>query len=148
MGTPLSGTWSLTEWANETPDGVRTHPFGQAATGFISYSPDGFVFVHLTAETRDAFSTSDPFGATPEEYVAAMKTHLTYAGNYKQDGNVVRHFVSHSSIPNWVGTTQVRSVTFNGEDTLTLAADAILLDGQLTTATLNWSRAASDLITS
>jgi len=138
--TPLTGTWSLRAWYNETADGRRIYPLGDDATGYISYSPDGFVFVHLMAADRSLYAVNDPFGGTAEEDTAAIKSQISYAGPYVFNGDQVIHHVTHSSCPNWVGTKQVRGVEFIGAD-LRLSAGGALFQGHQVTAYVDWRRA-------
>ena len=139
---PLVGTWQLIHWYNVSDDGKNTYPLGEEATGYISYSADGFVFVHLMAANRLLYAVNDPFGGTPEEDTAAVKSHISYAGPYEYRGDVVTHKVTHASCPNWVGTEQVRQVRFDG-DRLELSAAVAIFQGQAVTAYVLWERAAS-----
>jgi hypothetical protein len=140
MTTPLTGTWALEAWYNETADGRRIYPLGERATGYISYSPDGFVFVHLSAANRALYAVNDPFGGTPEEDAAAIKSQISYAGPYEYHGDHVIHRVTQSSCPNWVGTEQRRRVQFRGEG-LRLSAEGALIQGEEVTAIVDWRRA-------
>jgi hypothetical protein len=138
--SPLIGTWSLLAWYNQTQAGHRSYPLGADATGYISYSHDGFVFVHLMAHNRRPYTVNDPFGGTAAEDSAAMKSQITYAGPYDYHGDHVVHCVTHASCPNWVGTRQVRQVEFIG-DRLRLSATGALFQGEEVTAYVDWQRA-------
>ena len=138
--TPLVGTWELLAWYNETADGRRIYPLGDRATGYISYTADGFVFVHLSAAERALYTVNDPFGGTPEEDAAAIKSQITYAGPYEYRIDHVIHRVTQSSCPNWVGTEQRRQVEFRGEE-LRLSAAGALFQGEKVTAIVDWRRA-------
>ncbi len=138
---PLVGTWRLVRWYNVSDDGMETYPLGKDATGYISYSNDGFVFVQLMAANRSLYAVNDPFGGTQEEVVAAMKSHITYAGSYEYRGADVVHRVTHASCPNWVGTEQVRAVHFK-DGRLELTATGAHLQGRPVTAYVLWERAA------
>ena len=138
---PLVGTWQMIRWYNATDDGERFYPLGEEATGYISYSEDGFVFVHIMAAKRALYAVNDPFGGTPEEDAAAVKSHISYAGRYDYRGDSVTHKVTHASCPNWVGTQQHRKVRFDG-DRLELSAPGALFHGREVTAYVLWKRAA------
>jgi hypothetical protein len=140
--TPLIGTWALVAWYNETEDGKRIYPLGERATGYISYSYDGFVFVHLSAADRPLYAVNDPFGGTAAEDAAAIKSQITYAGPFEFRGDHVIHRVTQSSCPNWVGTEQRPMVEFRGEG-LRLSASGALFQGQQVTAIVDWQRATS-----
>jgi hypothetical protein len=138
--TPLIGTWSLLGWYNETEYGRKLYPLGEDATGYISYSQDGFVFVHMMAGSRATFTVNDPFGGTAQEDSDAFKSHITYAGQYSYQGTHVIHRVTQASCPNWIGTEQVRQIEFFDRRLRLSAADA-MFQGQKVTAYVDWQRA-------
>lgn len=135
----LIGTWQLVAWYNLLEDGTKSYPLGQGASGYISYSPDGYVFVHLSAAGRSPFSANDPFGGTPEEDVAAMKSFISYAGRYECLADRVIHYVTQASCPNWVGSEQVRFHKFL-EGQLELSAPGVVFQGATVTAHVLWER--------
>lgn len=138
-GIPLLGTWTLVAWYNETDDGRRFYPLGPDATGYISYSQDGYVFVQLTAAGRADFAVNDPFGATVEEDSAAMKSQISYSGTYEFRGDHVIHRVTHATCPNWVGTEQVRYALFRGDE-MQLSAPGAFFQGRRVRAVVEWQR--------
>ncbi len=137
---PLIGTWELISWHNIHSDQSTTYPLGPDATGYINYSSDGFVFVHLMAAKRQPYAVNDPFDGTLQEDGAAMKSQITYAGLYDFHGDHVIHNVTQSSCPNWVGTQQHRMVRF-AQDRLILSAAGAKFQGRLVTAEVHWQRA-------
>ncbi|MET4806442.1 lipocalin-like domain-containing protein [Limibacillus sp. MBR-115] len=48
----LLGIWQLIGWYNLREGGSKGYPLAEGASGYISYSPDDFVFVHLSAAGR------------------------------------------------------------------------------------------------
>ena len=140
---PLIGTWRLIRWSLSTDDGEEVQPLGENATGLISYSPDGFVFVHIMAAKRAFYAEDDPLSGTPEEHSAAVKSYLSYAGPYEYHGDRVVHRVTLSSFPNWVGSDQVRKVRLDG-DTLELSVEGAYFQGSVVTTTSLWKRASTD----
>lgn len=140
QANPLVGTWQMLAWYNLEENGQKHFPLGETATGYISYSQDGFVFVHLMGADRQPYELNDPFGGTESEDSAAIKSQITYAGPYTFKGDEVVHHVTHSSCPNWVGTDQFRKVTFEG-DRLILSAGGATFQGKLVTAYVIWKRA-------
>ena len=137
---PLIGTWRLVSWYNNTQDGERIYPLGTEAKGYISYSREGFVFVHVMAANRPLFALNDPFGGSLKEDSSAMKSHISYAGSYEYRGRNVTHRVTVSSCPNWVGTEQIRKVSLD-KNRLVLIADGARFQGNVATAHILWDRA-------
>ncbi len=139
MLNKILGTWSLKSWVNIREDGSTIYPFGKAASGYISYSRDGHVFVHIMGAQRAQFSTNDPFDATDTEHGEAGRSHISYSGRFQLSGSNISHYVDISSCPNWVGSEQLREVTFQDDDLILSAADA-RLQGRVVRAVLNWSK--------
>lgn len=144
MADDLQGTWVLASWYNVTEAGEKFFPLGPDATGYISYAADGHVFVHIAAAERQQFSINDLFGGTDAENTAAMESHVTYAGRFTRDDSDVLHHVTHASIPNWIGTVQRRNVAFHADGKLALSAHGALIQGQVISAFLEWSRADTE----
>jgi hypothetical protein len=136
----LIGTWALVAWYNEEADGTRHYPLGPDATGYISYTADGFVFVQMSAAGRAPYAVNDPFGGSLEEDSAAIKSQITYSGTYEITGDQVVHRVTQASCPNWVGSAQVRNVEFIG-DRRRLRAEGAVFQGRQVTAYVDWKRA-------
>ena len=137
--TSLVGTWRLACWYNEVEGGSRDYPMGEDAIGHISYSSDGYVFVHIMTADRALYAENDPFGGSPEEDSAAVKSHLSYSGRYEDRGDHVIHHVEIASCPNWAGTQQVRKKKLEGQS-LYLSAEATQFQGREVTAVLRWDR--------
>ena len=140
MTPSLSGTWRLLSWYNELEDGTRIYPLGEDATGFISYSDDGFVFVQLMAANRESYRINDPFGGSAEEDALAIKSQISYSGTFLERGNQVVHIVETATCPNWVGTEQIRNVEFK-DSKLVLSATGAKFQGQTVTAYVHWEKA-------
>jgi hypothetical protein len=119
MPSALVGTWQLESWTARDEQGTSEHPFGPSPTGLLVITADGWMSVLLTASDRPNFPTSsNPFGEPPEQS-AAFVTCISYAGRYRSDGDRLMTTVYVSSIPNWVGTEQIREVEL-ADDTLVL----------------------------
>ncbi|MEP0518821.1 MAG: lipocalin-like domain-containing protein [Hyphomicrobiales bacterium] len=142
MTSSILGTWRLLSWYNELSDGSRTYPLGEEAKGFISYSPDGYVFVQMMAAGRKLYRINDPFGGSLEEDAAAIKSQISYSGSYFERDNQVVHIVEAATCPNWVGTQQIRNVAFSGSNLL-LSAEGAKFQGQTVTAFVLWEKASA-----
>jgi len=96
--------------------------------GYIIYTPNGYMSVHIMASKRHHFRSEDWLNGTPEEYAASGKTYTGYCGRYEVRENTVIHHVEMSHFPNWVGTDFVRYFDVHG-DTLTLRTPPMLIEG-------------------
>ena len=128
---PLLGTWHLVRWDISYGDGREpTLPYGDAATGMIAYTPDGYMSACIARGGRGKLSSASVRSAPVEERLAAFESYFQYAGPYEisgskvgEEGNQqVTHHVTHSLNPNFVGTQQVRNMTFAVDGGLTLSA--------------------------
>jgi hypothetical protein len=136
----LVGTYELVSWENRHESGAITYPLGPDAKGVISYSPDGFVFVHIMANNRNRHSLGDLFGGEISEIKESATTHISYSGTYKVKANEVFHYVSVSSFPNWVPSEQQRNWEFQN-DHLLLSAQGLQIGNEKVEAFLIWQRA-------
>lgn len=124
---PLLGAWHLVRWDIGYSDGrAPTLPFGPDASGLISYTHDGVMNACIARAARPRLSSDSMRSAPVEERLAAFESFFQYAGTYRirsQGGQQqVVHRVTHSLNPNFVGTEQVRDMTFSPDGRLTLSA--------------------------
>jgi hypothetical protein len=139
---PLIGTWKLLSWENRSLDGQVTYPLGEDAVGYISYTPDGYVFVAMMRSGRTQFTSGDLLRASAQEKVRAAETYVTYCGRYEFYGDTVVHHVELSLFPNWVGVDQERLVEIAG-NRLTVSTRPMLLEGTQRSGHLVWERVQS-----
>ena len=131
LDNPLLGTWHLVRWDITYGDGREpTLPYGNSATGMIAYTTDGFMSACIARGGRDKLSSASVRSAPVDERLAAFESYFQYAGPYEINGSTgkqrVTHRVTHSLNPNFVGTQQVRNMTFSADGNLTLSAsDAV-----------------------
>jgi hypothetical protein len=113
---PLLGTWRLKSHVVTTAAGVRSTPYGEHPTGYLSYSADGRM--QVIGAANDRIAPPDP---TPphHERVMLYDTMFAYAGRYSVETGKVIHHVDISWNQVWTGTDQVRLFEVHGT-TLTL----------------------------
>ena len=138
---PLIGAWRLVSYQAHTEDGVL-YPLGEDATGYIMYTPDGYMSVVMTASGRANFASGDVLAGTDEEKIAAAGTYISYCGKYDYQGDRVIHQIEAAFFPNRVGTDQTRYIELDG-DTLVLTTPPMLMAGQSRNGRIVWERAAS-----
>jgi hypothetical protein len=135
----LLGVWNLLSWEIRSTDGSVSKPIGDDPKGVITYAETGRMAVQLMQTDRMPSRSADPFGATPDEIIAAWMGFISYAGRYETDPSRMRvvHHLEICSFPNWVGSRQERFYHFEGE-LLVLSTPPISLGGQSTVSTLFW----------
>ena len=127
LNNPLLGTWHLVRWDITYGDGREpTLPYGDKATGMIAYTSDGFMSACIARGGRGKLSSASVRSAPVDERLAAFESYFQYAGPYEINGPIgqqqVTHHVTHSLNPNFVGTKQIRNMTFGADGGLTLSA--------------------------
>lgn len=146
QATPeFDGTWTLVSWTAQLPNGETIHPFGEQATGVLVYGRSGRMSVQIMGADRPRAATSDPLSVSAEKMQAAYQSYLAYWGTYEthREEGTVTHFLQGSLFPNWVGTEQVRTFEFDGENRLTLRTPPIAssaTDGKKAEHVLVWER--------
>lgn len=133
----LLGTWHLVRWEITYDDGrAPSLPFGADATGLITYTADGTMQACIARGGRLPLTSASVRSAPEAECLAAFESYFQYAGLYEIKGEIkgaagqqqMVHHVTHSLNPNFVGTQQVRNMTFSADGGLTLSASDTVPD--------------------
>ena len=141
----LIGTWKLDTFTATDEDNQVIDVMGAGATGFICYSPDGWMSVQMIRADRMRYSIPDAEGGTTEETLSAARGFFAYAGKYTVDEEnaIVYHHLEFSLVPNWIGSVQKRYITKESDKVLILSADPTRIgsDGKKRASRLRWLRA-------
>ena len=137
---PLIGAWRLVTYEAHAGDEV-SYPLGEDASGYIMYTPDGYMSVLIMAADRANFASDDILGGTDEEKLAAAGTFISYCGEYEFLGDRVVHKIETAFYPNRVGTEQVRYVRLEGDE-IVLTTPPMVIHGTSRSGRLVWERAA------
>lgn len=142
----ITGTWVLKSYVETNMDtGEKTYPMGQAPSGFIMYTSDGYMSAQISGTGRERFEKNDMFGGTAKEYTAAGQSYLAYSGPYVIDpvAHKLTHTISVSLYPNWAGLNQVRNFRVEDDKRLYLSFERPQMSrGAMRTADLVWERAS------
>lgn len=143
----LTGVWYLSSCVvvNATGDPVAM-PMGPRPSGVLIYTPDGYMSVHIMATPARAVpassETGDGTGSGDAEAIVSTASYIGYGGRYERDGDRLRHEVHWSSVPQWLGTTQVRQLSL-GPDGLLLSTPTVSSPTGPRTPQLRWTRRPS-----
>lgn len=115
----LVGTWNLESYiaypTAESPVKRPTFPMTSKVTGFILYTPDGYMSAQMLIPGQKSFKRGE--GEEPQ-WAEAGKRCFAYCGPYyiSNEGygreEVLRHTFECCSLPGWIGDIQVRTHRF------------------------------------
>lgn len=120
----LVGAWKLESYiAYPTPQSpIRrpTYPMTKNVTGFIMYTPDGYMSAQMLIPGQQSFKRGE--GEEPQ-WAEAGKRFFAYCGPYyiTNEGvgreEVLRHTFQVCNLPGWIGDIQIRTHRFeeNGQ---------------------------------
>jgi hypothetical protein len=139
----LVGEWYLVTWESRTADGDVLRPAGDHPNGDLIYTSSGRMSGQIADERRPLLGTTDPRGGSASERAAAFSSYIAYGGTYETDGEHVIHHVEFSAQPDWVGTDQLRRISFEPNGDLVLSTMPMSIDGRLVENRLTWRRRSS-----
>ena len=126
LARALPGAWTLERWEIRYADGRPPgFPFGEAATGLLLYTPDGWMSAGIARAARPRFDSPSARHVPAERKRAAFDSYFHYQGRYRIRDGCVLHEVSDSLNPDFPGSTQLRKAALDG-DSLVLSAEDLL----------------------
>ena len=111
----LIGVWALVSWQSTLDGEFHGYPFGREARGRLTYNANGTMSAILMKPDRRSFSDASLARGSAAELEEAARGYVSYAGRFTVIGNEVHHLVDLSLLPNWIGTTLVRQVSWTDD---------------------------------
>ena len=115
----IIGAWKLESYiaypTPESPIKRPTYPMTKNVTGFIMYTPDGYMSAQMLIPGQQSFKRGE--GEEPQ-WAEAGKRFFAYCGPYyiSNEGmgreEVLRHTFQVCNLPGWIGDVQVRTHHF------------------------------------
>jgi hypothetical protein len=115
----LIGAWKLISYEERPADGSPSfYPMSERSMGIIMYTPDGYMSAQLSQPNRKPFASGDWFKGTDDDYKQGASTYIAYTGEFHVDEEkkTLTHSMFISLFPNWIGQTQPRVVTLEGDE--------------------------------
>jgi hypothetical protein len=141
--TRLLGTWQLEVYQVLVGGESRPSILGERPVGLLAYNPDGYMSAIMAAQGRQPTGAPSLLAAADPDALAAARSLISYAGRFQVIGENVHHHVMHSLLPDWVGQTLVRTISWQA-DRLTLAPpDDLTSSGKTIQRAITWSRVTS-----
>lgn len=113
------GIWKLISFSIESQDGV-SYPYGKEAIGYIIYTSDDIVSVHMMSVPRMKESQYQFQLGTDIEKIEAADNFGGYVGRYEVNGNEITHFPEICGFPSFLNVPQKRQAQLLG-NTLVLS---------------------------
>jgi hypothetical protein len=139
----LIGAWTLVSHEERPVDGSPSfYPMSEQPVGIIMYTPDGYMSAQLMKPGRTRFASGDWFRGTPDEYDSEATTYVAYSGPFPVDEaeKSLSHSMVVSLFPNWIGQTQPRIVTIDGDMLRLRSASPIYSGGRVSCHICNGER--------
>ena len=134
------GTWRLTSFIVSN-EGRQLYPLGPHAVGLLVFTEDGWFSAQIMQPNRPRFASNNWTTGTDEEVRAAFTGYVAYFGTYAidPDNAVMRLEPVGTLYPNWLGETQTRFTSMNGNEFYLTTPPMTTPQGTVT-ARLSWER--------
>src|SRR5262245_2250855 len=116
----LVGTWTLVSLTVDE-GAEQTFPFGANPKGSMMVDANGRFMITVVRSDLPSFASNNRMTGTPDEVTAVVQGSIAYYGSYTIDEptRVITVNVEGSTFPNFMGGTQTRILSFNGDDEVT-----------------------------
>ena len=111
----LAGAWMVVSVVQTNADGSKLDVFGKTPLGGFLVTPDGHCSIIFMRDDLPKFKSGARATGTPEEFTAVGKGSLAYSGDCSADEQDLTMKVNASTFPAWIGQTQKRKYTLEGE---------------------------------
>ncbi|KAM0704225.1 hypothetical protein Q7P35_008458 [Cladosporium inversicolor] len=146
----IVGAWKLESYiaypTPESPIQRPTYPMTKNVTGFIMYTPDGYLSAQMLIPGQQSFKRGE--GEEPQ-WAEAGKRFFAYCGPYyiSDEGagreEILRHTFQVCNLPGWIGDVQVRTHRFeeDGQVLVLGSEEPTEIKGDRRIPVLKWRRA-------
>lgn len=110
------GVWSLIEYKIYDFSLKKFFfPFGKKVVGYLIYTKENYVSVHLMPAQRPRCSSENFQEINLEEKIEISENYGGYSGRYEINGSTIIHYPEVSSFPNLIDCPQVRNFSLHDE---------------------------------
>jgi hypothetical protein len=113
----LVGSWTLVSLT--AGDGAnQTLPYGPNPKGFMMVDANGRFMITVVRSDLPNFASNNRMRGTPDENNSVVQGSIAYYGTYTIDEatRVITVNVEGSTFPNFIGGTQTRILSFDGDE--------------------------------
>ena len=109
----LIGVWELISFKIHEKNGNTLYPYGKDAIGYIIYTPDNMVSVHMMSAKRLQNNQYQYQSGTDIEKIEGAENYGGYIGAYELKDNLVIHFPKLCGFPTLLNTLQPRELSLS-----------------------------------
>ena len=120
LGRDAVGTWVLKAYVSTASDGTKRHNFGAGAIGQAMFDASGNFSMMVVRADLPRFASNNRETGSTDENGAVVRGSLAYFGTYvvNADERGMTFHILGATLPNWIGTTQTRTVSMRSRDQL------------------------------
>jgi Lipocalin-like domain len=113
----LVGSWTLVALTVGEGD-TQTLPYGPSPKGSMMVDDNGRFSITIVRSDLPKFASNSRMTGTPDENKAIVQGSLAYYGTYTIDEatHLITVKIEGSTFPNFAGDTQIRSLSFSGDE--------------------------------
>ncbi|MCB1107000.1 MAG: lipocalin-like domain-containing protein [Chlamydiia bacterium] len=116
----LIGVWKLQSFAIQSPDGEEIYPYGKNAKGYLIYTPEGYLSVHIMSSKRPTGGEYQFKKGSNEEKIEAAENYGGYVGTYQLKEDLIIHLAELSGFTRLIGSPERKHVSLSS-DQLTIS---------------------------
>jgi Lipocalin-like domain len=95
---------------------IVIHPYGENPSGFLVYTQDDYMSVHIMCSHRNPCESSNYSSISYDEKIEIAENYGGYFGRYEICNNTVVHYPEISSFPNFINTPLTRQFQLHGDE--------------------------------
>lgn len=136
------GSWRLLSAVKHFDDGTKIAEFGQHASGYLNYTPDGTICAVLGAVKGPQILFGNPLGKPSHDCATDVTKVVAYLGTFTEDprtGEVV-HDIEWSLCPNCDARTSLRLIRLDADTVNIVASPSTGVDGRTFHSERKWRR--------
>ena len=110
----LLGTWKLLSFFMKDQNGERIFPYGETPLGYLIYTPEGLVSVHIMSSNRPIGGTQQYQSGTYLEKIESAENYGGYIGTYELQDNHVIHTAELSGFTRLINSPEHKNFSLDG----------------------------------
>ena len=130
----LIGTWKLLSFFMKDQNGEKIFPYGETPMGYLIYTSEGIVSVHIMSSNRPSCGTQQYQSGTDLEKIESAENYGGYIGTYELQDDHVIHTAELCGFTRLINSPERKDISLNGDQLTISYKDSSFgeeLDGEL-----------------